>query len=170
MLPPSARRPVCQTHFSFLAPPFLRPSPSQDCWCIEIIGLHSVRPGCQCNFRIEILSLVPRFPSDLPFRALSSASARLPLGSRWVIIVTPASPYNDMTSIVHYLQWVSRPGALCIDYSSLLRCLGDLWIQPAQRGTHSKWQPQGAFIPPAEFNHFSPSLSSFCLSAELFRV
>lgn len=154
--------------FFFFCVPFLRPSPSQDGCCIQIIGLHSVRPGCQCSFWIEISSLVPRFPSDLPFRAPSLPLSTSPPRSGWVIIMTLVSQYNDMTSMVHYLQWVSWPGALSIDHSSLLRCLGDLWIQPAQHGTHSKWQPQGAFIPPAEFNHFS--LSSFCLSAELFRV
>ncbi len=156
--------------FFFSCVPFLRSSPFQDCWCIEIIGLHSVRPGCQCSFWIEISSLVPNFTLTSLSEVLPPphASSRLPPRSWWVIIMTPASQYNDMTSMVHYLQWVSWPGALSIDYSSLLRCLGDLWIQPAQHGTHSKWQPQGAFIPPAEFNHFS--LSSFCLSAELFRV
>ena len=157
---PQPRLPECQTHFSFFfCVPFLRPSPSQDRCCIQIIGLHSVRPGCQCSFWIEISSLVPRFPSDLPFRAPPLPLSTSPPRSRWVIIMTLASQYNDMTSMVHYLQWVSWPGALSIDHSSLLCCLGDLWIQPARHGTHSKWQPQGAFIPPAEFNHFS--LSSF---------
>lgn len=163
--------PACVSNpFFFSCLPSAWPWPSQDCGCIEIIGLYSERPGCQCSFRIEILSLVPQVPSDLPFRAPSSASACLPLRLRPVTIMTPASQYNDMTSMVHYLQWVSWPGALCIDYSSLLCCLADLWVQPAQRGTHSKLQPQGAFIPLAEFNHFPLSLASFCLSAELFRV
>lgn len=71
LLPPSASSPECQTHFSFRASPFS--APSQGCWCIEIIGPHSVRPGCQRGVWIEISSLVPRLPPDFPFAALSSA-------------------------------------------------------------------------------------------------
>ena len=163
LLPPSARLAECQTHFSCLAFPF-----SQDCWCIEIIGLHSIQERCQCTFGTEISSVVPPFASDLPVTAHSSAFAQFPTRSRWVIIMTPASQYNDTTPMVHYLQWVSWSGALCIDHSSLLHCLWDLWIKPVQHGSHSKWQPQGAFIPPPEFNHFC--LSTLCLSTELFRV
>lgn len=71
-----------------------------------------------------------------------------------VIIMTPASHYNDTTSPVHYLQWVTRPEALSIDLSFSSSVVSELWIPPVQHGTHSKWQPQGAFISPAEFNHF----------------
>lgn len=135
LLPPSVCLPECQPHFSSLVFPFCGlPLPR-----IEIIGLHSLRPGCQCGFWIEISSLVPCFPSDLPFRAPSSSSAGLPPRLWWVIIVTPASQYNDMTSMVHYLQWVSCLGALSIGYSSLLSCLSDLWIQPAPCDAHSDW-------------------------------
>lgn len=74
LLPPSASSPECQTHFSFRASPFS--APSQGCWCIEIIGPHSVRPGCQRGVWIEISSLVPRLPPDFPFAALSSAFLR----------------------------------------------------------------------------------------------
>lgn len=152
--------------FFFSGVPFLWFSPSQDCCYIKIIGLHSVQPGCQCSFWIEISSLVPRFSSDLPFTAAPSASAHFPPRLRWVIIMTPASQYNGTASMIDYLQWVSWSGALSIDYSPC-SVVGDLCILSVRHGTHSKWQPEGAFIPPQNSITFLCVLSA---CAELFRV
>lgn len=154
--------------FFFSCAPSLQSSPFQDCWIVELIGVHSVRPGCRCIFWIEVSSVVPRFHSDLPLRAPSSASVRLPSE------VVMGHHHDSSLSV----QWHDGHGTLStvgqLAWSSVCRlfflALLSLWsLDPAcSHGTHSKWQPQGAFIPPAEFNHFS--LSSFCLSAELFRV
>lgn len=165
LLPPSSCLPECQSHFSSSCVPL-----SQDCMGIEIIGLHRVRAGCQCTFPTEISSLVPLFPSDLPFTAPSSTSAHFPPRLRWVVTMTPASHYNDTAFMVHYLQWASRSGASSV--------CGPFFPAPIVSGISGsslfnvahiqKSQPQGAFIPPTEFNHFS--LSSFWPSTELFRV
>lgn len=59
---------------------------------------------------------MPQVPSDLPFRPPSSAFLRG--RGRSPSPLWPFSGHNDATSMVHYLQWLSWPGALCMDHSS----------------------------------------------------
>lgn len=149
LLPPWACPTECQSHFSSLASPF-----SQDCCCGELIGPHSARAGCRRTCPTEISSAVSPFSSDLPVTAPSSVSVQLP--SEVVTGHHHDSRDNDTTSMVHYPQWVSWSGPPSIHHSPLLHCFRHLWLRPVQHGAHSEWQPPGAFIPPAEFNHSLP--------------
>lgn len=152
--------PVCQSHFSFLAllntpsSSFLQPLPYRTCRCIEIIGLYSEWPGCQCGFRIEIFSLGATSSLWPPFQA---SFLCLPPRPRPITALTPTYLEAQWRNIHGTLSAVAQL-AQSFMYGPFFLwrcCLADLLGSRLLNVAYiQNLQPQGAFIPLAKFNRF----------------